>query len=164
MYNTNLQFEIREVASWASESGEAYPNMSDGEVLDEVIQRLEILANLKAKSEVPNLRAFKVTFLSPTKHRGARVKIVDILTKSRKDVSDAWAKMRHTIVLPYDYGIGSIQEQAIEHMACIPRLSVVAQTQVGDDEYIILSDSWSDGPHRRYVDLDGVALDEHEEK
>lgn len=56
--NTNLQFEIREVASWASESGEAYPNMSDGEVLDEVIQRLEILANLKAKSEAPNLRAF----------------------------------------------------------------------------------------------------------
>lgn len=73
-----------------------------------------------AMSKVPNLRAFKVTFLSPTNHRGARVKIVDILTKSCKDVSDAWAKMRHTVVLPYDYGIGSIQEQAIEHMACIP--------------------------------------------
>ena len=115
-------------------------------------------------SEVQNFRAFKVTFLSPTNHRGARVKIVDVMTKRYKNVNDAWSKMRHTIVLPYDYGIGSIQEQAIEHMACIPGLSVVAQTQVGDGEYIILSDSWSDGPHRRFVDLDGVALDEHEEK
>lgn len=115
-------------------------------------------------SKVPNLRAFKVTFLSPTNHRGARVKIVDILTKSCKDVSDAWAKMRHTVVLPYDYGIGSIQEQAIEHMACIPELSVVAQTQVGDGEYMILSDSWSDGPHRRFVDLDGKTFEDYEEK
>ena len=110
-------------------------------------------------SKVPNLRAFKVTFLSPTNHRGARVKIVDILTKRYKDTSDAWSKMRHTIVLPYDYGIGSIQEQAIEHMKSVG-LSVVAETLVGDDEYVILSDSWN----AEWRDLDGVALDEHEEK
>lgn len=54
MNNTNLQFEIREVVAWASESGEAYPNMSDGEVLDEVIQRLEILANLPLSPKTEN--------------------------------------------------------------------------------------------------------------
>ena len=114
-------------------------------------------------SEIQNLRAFKVTFLSPTNHRGARVKIVDVMTKSHKDVSDAWSKMRHTIVLPYSHKTGSIQEQAIEHMVSVG-LSVVAQTQVGDGEHIILSDSWSDGPHRRFLDLDGVTFDEHQDK
>ena len=114
-------------------------------------------------SEVQNLRAFKVKFLSATNHRGARIKIVDVMTKRYKDTSDAWSKMRHTIVLPYDHYFGGIREQAIEHMVSVG-LSVVAQTQVGDDEYIILSDSWSDGPHRRFVDLDGVSLDEHEDK
>ena len=114
-------------------------------------------------SEVQNLRAFKVTFLSPTNHRGARVKIVDTMTKRYKNASDAWSKMRHTIVLPYSHRIGYIQEQAIEHMVSVG-LSVVAETQVGGDEYIILSDSWSDGPHGRFLDLDGVALGEHERK
>ena len=114
-------------------------------------------------SEVQNLRAFKVTFLSPTNHRGARVKIVDVMTKSHKDVSNAWSKMRHTIVLPFSHKIGDILEQAIEHMVSVG-LSVVAETQVGDDEHIILSDSWSDGPQRRFLDLDGLTLDEHEEK
>ena len=110
-------------------------------------------------SEVQNLRAFKVTFLSPTNHRGARVKIVDVMTKRYKDTSDAWSKMRHTIVLPYSHKIGPIHEQAIEHMESVG-LSVVAETLVGDDEYVILSDSWGDG----FLDLDGVSLDEHEEK
>lgn len=114
-------------------------------------------------SEVQNLRAFRVTFLSPTNHRGARVKIVDVMTKRYKNVNDAWSKMRHTIVLPYDYEIGSIEEQAIEHMKSVG-LSVVAETLVGDDQYVILSDSWGDGRGVRFVDLDGVALDEHEEE
>lgn len=117
-------------------------------------------------SEVQKLRAFKVTFLSPTTHKSlvglsnsdSRVKIVDVFTKRYKNVSDAWSKMRHTIVLPYDYEIGDMLEQAIEHMVSVG-LSVVAQTQFGDDEYIILSDSWGDGPHRKFLDLDGVALD-----
>jgi hypothetical protein len=38
-------------------------------------------------------------------------------------------------------------------------LSVVAETQVGDGEYIILSDSWS----AEFRDLDGVTFDEHEQ-
>tara|TARA_R100000030_G_scaffold94680_1_gene81677 strand:- start:328 stop:675 length:348 start_codon:yes stop_codon:yes gene_type:complete len=114
-------------------------------------------------SEVQNLRAFKVTFLSPTNHRGARVKIVDVITKSHKDVSKTWGKMRHSIVLPYDYAIGAPLSQAIEHMVSVG-LSVVAHAQVGDGEHVVLSDSWSDGPHRRFVDLDGVSLDEHEQK
>jgi len=112
-------------------------------------------------SEVQNLRAFKVTFLSPTNHRGARVKIVDVMTKSHKDVSDAWSKMRHTIILPYSHRIGSVREQAIEHMQSVG-LSVVAESQMGDSEYVILSDSWSDGPHRRFLDLDGKTLEDHE--
>ncbi len=114
-------------------------------------------------SEVQNLRAFKVTFLSPTNHRGARIKIVDVMTKRYKNVNDAWGKMRHTIVLPFDHAIGAPLSQAIEHMVSVG-LSVVAHTQVGDDEHIILSDSWSYGPHRKFLDLDGVSLDEHEQK
>ena len=113
-------------------------------------------------SEVQNLRAFKVTFLSPTNHRGARVKIVDVMMKRYKNVNESWSKMRHTIVLPYDHYFGSIQEQAIEYMACVPGLSVVAITQVGDGEYIILSDSWSDGSRSRFVDLDGKTFEDYE--
>mgnify|MGYP003123431085 CR=1 FL=1 len=112
-------------------------------------------------SEVQKLRAFKVTFLSPTNHRGARVKIVDVMTKRYKDVSDAWSKMRHTIVLPYSHRIGSVREQAIKHMVSVG-LSVVAETQVGDGEYIILSDSWSDGFRSRFLDLDGKTTEDHE--
>jgi|TARA_R100000479_G_scaffold176479_1_gene131143 hypothetical protein len=113
-------------------------------------------------SEVQNLRAFKVKFLSPTNHRGARIKIVDVMTKSHKDASEAWGKMRHTIVLSYDYAIGAPLSQAIEHMEYVG-LSVVAHAQVGDGEHVVLSDSWSDGPYGRFFDLDGVALDEHEQ-
>ena len=112
-------------------------------------------------SEVQNLRAFKVTFLSPTTHRGARVKIVDVMTKNYKGITDAWSKMRHTIVLPYSYGMGSTREQAIEHMVSVG-LSVVAETQVGDGEYYILSDSWSDGRQSQFLDLDGKTFKDHE--
>lgn len=114
-------------------------------------------------SELQNLRAFKVTFLSPTTHRGARVKIVDVMTRRYKDVNESWSKMRHTIVLPYSHRIGSIEDQAIEHMKSVG-LSVVAMTQIADDEHIILSDSWSDGPRSRFLDLDGKTLDDHQKE
>ena len=108
-------------------------------------------------SEVQNLRAFKVTFLSPTNHRGARVKIVDVMTKHYKGASDAWSKMRHTIVLPYCYETGCITDQAIEYMQSVG-LSVVAKSQMGDSDYIILSDSWNEN----FYDLDGKTLEDYE--
>ena len=123
-------------------------------------------------SEIQNLRAFKVTFLSPTNHRGARVKIVDVTTKHFKRHQTTWSKMRDTIVLPYCYKTGCITDQAIEHMQSVG-LSVVAETQIGrcvgqnhlqdyESEHIILSDSWSDGPRSEYLDLDGKTLEDYE--
>ena len=57
--------------------------------------------------DLPNYRQFKVTFLSPNNTRGARVKITEPKRQTQKTIS---------VVLSYDYAIGDIEQQAVNHL------------------------------------------------
>lgn len=58
--------------------------------------------------DLPNYRQFKVTFLSPTNSRGARVKITE-----PKRFTDG---KTISVTLSYDYAIGDIEQQAVNHL------------------------------------------------
>ena len=58
--------------------------------------------------DLPNYRQFKVTFLSPTNSRGARVKITE-----PKRFTDG---KTISVTLSYDYAIGDIEQQAVSHL------------------------------------------------
>ena len=58
--------------------------------------------------DLPNYRQFKVTFLSRTNHRGARVKITE-----PKRFTDG---KTISVTLSYDYAIGDIEQQAVNHL------------------------------------------------
>lgn len=58
--------------------------------------------------DLPNYRQFKVTFLAPTNHRGARVKI----TEPKRFVDGKTI----SVTLSYDYAIGDIEDQALNYL------------------------------------------------
>jgi hypothetical protein len=76
-----------------------------------------------------NFRPFRVTFTSPTNHRGARVRIQDLRQGTR-------------IFLSYDYAIGDIKEQAAQHLASIGIPSTASALADIEKGYIILSDNF----------------------
>lgn len=58
--------------------------------------------------DLPNYRQFKVTFLGPTNHRGARVKI----SEPKRFVDGKTI----SVTLSYDYAIGDIEQQALNYL------------------------------------------------
>ena len=61
---------------------------------------------MKKVHEIQNLRMIKVSFLSPTNSRGARIKIYE--TNRYND------EKTESKVFSYDYRIGDVQQQAFE--------------------------------------------------
>lgn len=81
---------------------------------------------------VENMRAIKIKFLAPTNYKGSRIKI----TEQRFGVVDS-------ITLPYNYLIGSGNEQAIEYLQK-RGINLVGKAEV-QNETILFSDSWQRG-------------------
>jgi len=81
--------------------------------------------------DLPNYRQFKVTFLSPNNTRGARVKITEPKRQTQKTIS---------VVLSYDYAIGDIQQQAINHLDGLG-FTLVARCS-DKNSYTILCNNW----------------------
>ena len=61
---------------------------------------------MKKVHEIQNLRMIKVSFLSPTNSRGARIKIYETNRYNNEKTESK--------VFGYDYRIGDIQQQAFE--------------------------------------------------
>ena len=59
-------------------------------------------------SDIPNYRLLEVAFLGPTNTKGARVAILESAAKERKYTDH--------IVMSYDYAIGDILTQALQHL------------------------------------------------
>jgi len=51
----------------------------------------------------PNQRLFSVRFLSPTNHRGARVKVTDLVRQE-------------SVTMSYDYATGNVADQAAKFL------------------------------------------------
>ena len=81
--------------------------------------------------DLPNYRQFKVTFLSPNNTRGARVKITEPKRQTQKTIS---------VVLSYDYAIGDIQQQAINHLDGLGFTLVARCSETNC--YTILCNNW----------------------
>lgn len=81
---------------------------------------------------IKNLRQFKVTFSGPTNSRGAMVKITEPARyNDAKNVS---------VSLSYDYAIGDIAQQALDHLN---GLGLKAVARCSDkNSYTILCDNW----------------------
>tara|TARA_R100001129_G_scaffold147717_1_gene109216 strand:- start:1803 stop:2069 length:267 start_codon:yes stop_codon:yes gene_type:complete len=77
----------------------------------------------------PNQRTFSVRFLSPTNHRGARVKITDLVREE-------------SVTLGYDYAMSYIYEQAAAYLIGrgIDDLTLCVNNQM--DCYLITSSNF----------------------
>ena len=86
-------------------------------------------------NDIPNYRQFKVKFLAPTNHRGARVKIYEP-KRFRDDKEEA-------ITLSYDYAVGDILQQAINWLTEDGRYNerIIARCSEFSN-YTLLVDSW----------------------
>ena len=82
--------------------------------------------------DLPNYRQFKVTFLGPTNHRGARVKITEPTRfVNFKAIS---------VTLSYDYAIGDIEEQALSYLLERGFRPICRASETGC--YTILCNNW----------------------
>ena len=84
--------------------------------------------------QVQNLRQIKVKFISPTNHRGAKVKIYE--PKRYKDDSI------QSKVFSYSYADGDIQEQAYKILISNGWNVLSSASEV--NEYIFLCDNWGE--------------------
>lgn len=95
-------------------------------------------------NDTPQLRAFKVKFLGPTNHKGARITITEP-SATRFD------SIRSRRTFSYDYAIGDVLKQGIEELFCMGfNVQGYAQTESGDT-YTILCDNWGE----EWLDLNG---------
>ena len=81
--------------------------------------------------DLPNYRQFKVTFLSPNNTRGARVKITEPKRQTQKTIS---------VVLSYDYAIGDIEQQAVNHLDGLGFKLMARCSET--NSYTILCNNW----------------------
>tara|TARA_R110000822_G_scaffold21770_2_gene68951 strand:+ start:250 stop:549 length:300 start_codon:yes stop_codon:yes gene_type:complete len=84
---------------------------------------------------IPNYRQFKVKFVSPTNHRGARVKIYE--PKRYRDYKST------SVTLSYDYEIGDVLQQAINWLIDNGFPKIVARCSEFEN-YTLLVDSWGE--------------------
>ena len=89
---------------------------------------------MKALNEIQNLRMIKVSFLSPTNSRGARVKIYE--TERYND------QKTESKVFSYDYEIGDIQQQAVNILQR-NGFNIVSRASEFKN-YVLLCDNWGD--------------------
>ena len=82
--------------------------------------------------DLPNYRQFKVTFLSPTNSGGARVKITE-----PKRFTDGKSI---SVTLSYDYAIGDIEQQAVNHLDGLGFTLVARCSET--NSYTILCNNW----------------------
>jgi hypothetical protein len=85
--------------------------------------------------DLPNYRQFKITFLGPTNHRGARVKITE---------------HKESVILPYDYSIGDIEQQGLNYLT-ERGFKAVCRTQ-DKNSCSILCDNWGSD----FIDLKNI--------
>ena len=89
-------------------------------------------------------RAFKVKFLGPTNHKGARITITEP-SATRFD------SIRSRRTFSYDYATGDVLNQGIETLARMGfNVQGYAQTETGD-AYMIMCDNWGE----EWLDLNG---------
>ena len=95
-------------------------------------------------NDTPQLRAFKVKFLGPTNHRGARITITEPSATRFEGI-----KSRKTF--SYDYFTGDVLKQGINTLERMGfNLKGYAQTETGD-AYMIMCDNWGED----WLDLNG---------
>ena len=95
-------------------------------------------------NDTPQLRAFKVKFLGPTNHRGARITITEPSATRFEGI-----KSRRTF--SYDYATGDVLKQGIETLVRMGfNVQGYAQTETGD-AYTIVCDNWGE----EWLDLNG---------
>lgn len=89
---------------------------------------------MKKVHEIQNLRMIKVSFLSPTNSRGARIKIYE--TNRYND------EKTESKVFGYDYKIGDVQQQAFEILQA-NNFNVICRASEYSN-YILLCDNWGE--------------------
>jgi hypothetical protein len=82
--------------------------------------------------DLPNYRQFKVTFLGPTNHRGARIKI----SEPKRFVDGKTV----SVTLPYGYSIGDTEQQALNYLLQKGFKPICRASETGS--YTILCDNW----------------------
>jgi len=85
--------------------------------------------------EIPNYRQFKVKFIAPTNHRGARVKIYE--PKRYNDDKTT------SITLSYNYEIGDILQQAVNWLIDNGFTKIISRCSQYEN-YTLLVDSWGE--------------------
>jgi hypothetical protein len=95
-------------------------------------------------NDTPQLRAFKVKFLGPTNHRGARITITEPSATRFEGI-----KSRKTF--SYDYFTGDVLKQGINTLERMGfNVQGYAQTETGG-AYMIMCDNWGE----EWLDLNG---------
>lgn len=89
---------------------------------------------MKKVHEIKNLRMIKVSFLSPTNSRGARIKIYE--TNRYND------EKTESKVFSYDYKIGDVQQQAFEILQANDFNVICRASEYSN--YILLCDNWGE--------------------
>lgn len=89
---------------------------------------------MKRVHEIENLRMIKVSFLSPTNSRGARIKIYE--TNRYND------EKTESKVFSYDYKIGDVQQQAFEILQANDFNVICRASEYSN--YILLCDNWGE--------------------
>ena len=74
-------------------------------------------------------RPFRVVFMGPTNHRGARIQIRDLRNGVR-------------VVLPYDYSVGDILTQGRNHLMDIGIIVTAAALADYEKGYILLTQNF----------------------
>lgn len=92
-------------------------------------------------NSIPNLRVFKVKYISPTNARGSRVEIKE--TKRYSDQKD------DKVTLSYDYQIGDVLEQALQYLDG-KGFEIVARGSEYSHYYVLVN-SWGEN----FKDLKG---------
>tara|TARA_B100000614_G_scaffold259055_1_gene282769 strand:+ start:603 stop:923 length:321 start_codon:yes stop_codon:yes gene_type:complete len=95
-------------------------------------------------NDTPQLRAFKVKFLGPTNHRGARITITE-------PSATRFEGIRSRRTFSYDYATGNVLNQGIETLVRMG-FNVQGYTQTEtSDAYTIVCDNWGE----EWLDLNG---------
>jgi hypothetical protein len=95
-------------------------------------------------NDTPQLRAFKVKFLGPTNHKGARITITEPSATRFEGI-----KSRRTF--SYDYFTGDVLKQGMNTLERMGfNVQGYAQTETGD-AYMIMCDNWGED----WLDLNG---------
>jgi len=88
------------------------------------------------QNSTPQFRVFKVKFLGPTNHKGARIGISEPRAKNLEGI-----KSRK--VVSYDYAIGNIVSQGVKELEDMG-FNVTGYGAIDEDSYIIMCDNWGE--------------------